>query len=120
MEENGVGSIVFSPLAQGMLTDRYLKEIPKDSRAARDNPFLTKEHLTPGVMNKIRNLNGVAGNRGQSLAQMALAWLLKDSRVTSVLVGASSVEQLKNNLGAIQNLNFSSDELSRIDEILAL
>ena len=118
LEEKGVGSIVYSPLAQGMLTDRYLKEIPKDSRAAKDNPFLTKDHLTEDVLNKIRNLNNIAEERGQSLAQMALAWLLKDARVTSVLIGASSVNQLENNLGSLNNLSFSEKELSRIEDIL--
>lgn len=113
------GAIVFSPLAQGMLTDRYLDGIPENSRAARSNPFLTKDHLTADVINKIKELNNLAQTRNQSLAQMALAWLLKDETVTSVLVGASSSEQLLNNLGALDNVNFSNDELETIERILA-
>lgn len=118
LEEENVGAIVFSPLAQGLLTNKYLKEIPSNSRAARDNPFLTKDHITPELLEKIKNLNAIANDRGQSLAQMAIAWLLRDKRVSSVLIGASSTDQLKNNLGAVENLDFSSDELTAIEEIL--
>jgi len=116
--EEKVGSIVFSPLAQGLLTNKYLKEIPKNSRASRDNPFLTKDHITPEVLSKIKALNDLAAQRNQSLAQMAIAWLLKDERVTSVLIGASSVDQLKNNLGTLENLSFSTGELTQIESIL--
>lgn len=114
----GVGSIVFSPLAQGLLTDKYLKEIPEDSRMAKPHGFLKKEALTPQVKEKLVALNTLAAERGQSLAQMAIAWLLKDQRVTSVLIGASRVEQLKNNLEALNNLDFSEEELNKIEEIL--
>ncbi len=118
LNERGIGAIVYSPLAQGLLTDRYLNEIPQNSRMAKDIPFLTKNHLSEQVLEKIRNLNQMAAHRHQSLAQMALAWLLKDTRVTSVLIGASNVDQLKNNLGALQNINFTHDELEAIERIL--
>jgi len=118
IEETGIGSIVFSPLAQGLLTDKYLHGIPENSRMAKPNPFLTEQQLTPEVLKKISELNQLAGEREQSLAQMAIAWLLRDSRVTSVLVGASSVNQLQNNLGALNRLEFSKEELERIDRIL--
>lgn len=118
LHDKGIGAIVYSPLAQGLLTDRYLHEIPQNSRMAKDIPFLTKNHLSDEVLEKIRTLNQMAAHRNQSLAQMALAWLLKDSRVSSVLIGASSVDQLKNNLGALHNLNFSNEELESIEQIL--
>ncbi|MBN2165765.1 MAG: L-glyceraldehyde 3-phosphate reductase [Marinilabiliaceae bacterium] len=117
LEEEGIGCIAFSPLAQGLLTDRYLKEIPTDSRMAR-NQFLKKENVSPERFEIIRKLNDFAQNRGQSLAQMAIAWLLKDKRITSVLIGASSVKQLQNNLDTLKNLNFSNDELIQIETIL--
>jgi len=120
LEEKGIGAIVFSPLAQGILTDRYLKGIPKDSRVAKPNRFLTKEHLTDELMGKIRRLNSLALERGQTLSQMALAWLLRDSRVTSVLIGASSVEQLNNNIGTLKRIEFTEFELNHIEEILAI
>ncbi len=113
-----VGAIVFSPLAQGLLTDKYLKGIPKNSRAGRPNIFLTKEHMTPQIMEKITKLNTLAKNRDQSLAQMAISWLLKDERITSVLVGASSSKQLLNSLGALDHLEFSAKELEAIENIL--
>ncbi|AZI58399.1 L-glyceraldehyde 3-phosphate reductase [Nakamurella antarctica] len=113
--ELGVGCIAFSPLAQGMLTSRYLNGIPADSRAARPSS-LSQDLLTPENLTKIRGLNDVAAGRGQSLAQMALAWALRDDRVTSVLVGASSVKQLEDNVAAIDKLTFSESELARIDE----
>ena len=116
--KRGVGSIAFSPLAQGLLTDKYLKDIPKDSRMAKPHGFLKQEALTPEVKDKLIKLNDLAAQRGQSLAQMAIAWLLKDSRVTSVLIGASSVKQLSNNLGTLDNLEFSDDELQTIEGIL--
>ena len=118
LRENGVGCIPFSPLAQGLLTDRYLKGIPEGSRASK-NGFLKAEHITEGRLNQIRQLNDIAQKRGQSLAQMALAWLLKDERVTTVLIGASSVEQLDNNINSLDNLQFSKDELSAIETILS-
>lgn len=116
--EEKVGAIAFSPLAQGLLTDRYLNGIPKNSRIDKPNPFLTKSNISEDVMAKINSLNNIASNRDQSLAQMAISWLLKDKRVSSVLVGASSSEQLKNNLQSLNNLNFTSSELVEIDKIL--
>jgi L-glyceraldehyde 3-phosphate reductase len=118
IEELGIGSIAFSPLEQGLLTDKYLKGIPKNSRAGRSTGFLKPEQITTEKLDKVRKLNEIAQNRGQSLAQMAIAWLLKDSRVTSVLVGASSVEQLGDNLQTINNLQFQNDELNAISNIL--
>ncbi|MDX1941127.1 MAG: L-glyceraldehyde 3-phosphate reductase [Saprospiraceae bacterium] len=118
LEENGVGCIPFSPLAQGMLTDRYLKGIPEDSRAAKSHGFLKTSEITEERLSQIQRLNDIAKQRGQSLAQMALTWLLKDKRITSVLIGASSVAQLDNNLDALQNLHFTQDELSSIESIL--
>jgi L-glyceraldehyde 3-phosphate reductase len=110
----GVGCIVFSPLAQGMLTDRYLNGIPEDSRAARDGS-LSKSMLSEDNLSRIRALNDIAQRRGQSLAQLALAWTLRDPRVTSTLIGASSVGQLEDNVGAINRLDFEDDELAEID-----
>lgn len=119
LENNGVGFIAFSPLAQGLLTDRYLNGIPEDSRAAKATGFLQKEQVTPEKVEKARRLNEVATRRGQTLAAMSLAWLLKDNRVTSVIVGASSVQQLKDNLKATQNLSFTAAETAEIEKILA-
>ncbi len=116
--ENGAGFIAFSPLAQGLLTNRYLNGIPEDSRIARGG-FLKSSALTPEVLTRIRTLNDIALRRGQTLAEMALAWLLKDELVTSVIVGASSVEQLDDNLKALQNTDFSEEELKEIDEALS-
>jgi L-glyceraldehyde 3-phosphate reductase len=113
--ELGIGCIVFSPLAQGMLTDKYLDGIPEGSRASRESS-LSPDLLTPEALEKIRALNEIAGRRGQSLAQMAVAWVLRDERVTSALVGASSVAQLEANVAALENLDFSPDELADIDE----
>jgi L-glyceraldehyde 3-phosphate reductase len=118
LEKYGVGCIPFSPLAQGLLTDRYLKGIPQDSRAAKSTGYLQTKEVTEERLATIRALNEMAKSRSQSLAQMALAWLLKDKRITSVLIGASSVEQLDNNLDATKNLNFSKEELSAIEKIL--
>ena len=112
--DQGVGCIVFSPLAQGMLTDRYLDGIPPDSRASRDGS-LSPEMLSEQALEKIHALDGLARERGQTLAQMALAWTLRDPRVTSALVGASSVAQLEANVGALDRLGFSQDELAEID-----
>jgi L-glyceraldehyde 3-phosphate reductase len=110
----GVGCIAFSPLAQGLLTDRYLHGIPQDSRARR-NATLTQDMLSEANLAHVRALNGIAERRGQTLAQMALAWALRDPRVTSVLVGASSVAQLEQNVAALEHLGFSDDELAEID-----
>ena len=110
----GVGCIAFSPLAQGMLTDRYLKGVPDDSRAARDST-LTEDMLSEENLERIRALDAIASGRGQSLAQLALAWTLRDRRVTSTLIGASSVEQLEQNLGALERLDLDDDELAEID-----
>ncbi|MEO3403735.1 L-glyceraldehyde 3-phosphate reductase [Mucilaginibacter sp. CAU 1740] len=114
----GVGCIPFSPLAQGMLTDKYLHGIPEDSRAARPTGFLQKGHLTDERLSQIHDLNNLAQQRGQSLAQMALAWILKDERVTSVLIGASRPAQLSDSLKALDNIVFSAEELKTIEEIL--
>ncbi len=110
----GIGCIVFSPLAQGMLTDRYLGGIPADSRASRDGS-LSRDMLSEQALEKIRALDALAKSRGQTLAQMALAWTLRDARVTSTLVGASSVAQLEANVGALDRLGFTADELAEID-----
>ncbi len=118
LEKEGVGSIVFSPLAQGLLSDRYLQGIPSDSRAARDF-FLKKKDIGEDKLAKIRALNGIAGQRGQTLAEMAVAWVLRDPRVTSALVGASKVSQVEDNVGALKNLKFSAEELANIDAALA-
>lgn len=115
-KEAGSGLIAFSPLAQGLLTDRYLNGIPQDSRAARDFS-LKKDSITDEMLDKIRALNDIAAQRGQTLAQMALAWDLKDDLVTSVIVGASSVRQLNDNLKAIRNTEFSAEELELINKI---
>ena len=112
--EEGVGCIAFSPLAQGLLTDRYLAGIPEGSRASR-NTSLSPNQLTEETLAKIRSLNDLAGGRGQSLAQLALAWVLRDERVTSALIGASSVEQLEANVAALENLSLTDDELEEID-----
>jgi L-glyceraldehyde 3-phosphate reductase len=114
VEEVGVGVITFSPLAQGMLTDKYLNGIPEGSRASQ-NTSLSPDLLTDEVLEKIRGLNEIAQRRGQSLAQLALAWTLRDPRVTSTLIGASSVDQLDDSLGALRNLAFSDEQLAEID-----
>ncbi len=118
LESNGTGCIAFSPLAQGMLTDKYLNGIPEGSRASREHTSLNPGQVSSANIEKARKLNALALDRGQSLAQMAIAWLLKDDRITSVLVGASKVSQLHNSLEALNKLDFSSDELQRIEEIL--
>jgi len=116
-EENGVGFIAFSPLAQGLLSDKYLHGIPENSRAAHSYGFLQKNQITPEVITKISKLTELASQRGQTLAQMALAWCLHTPVVNSVIVGASSVKQLQDNIDAIQNTGFSDDELWRIGEL---
>lgn len=114
----GIGCIPFSPLAQGLLTNRYLNGIPEDARAAK-NGFLKADRITPELLAKIQKLNALAQARGQSLAQMALAWTVRDPRVTTALIGASKVSQLEDNFAALQTLDFTSDELAQIDAILA-
>jgi L-glyceraldehyde 3-phosphate reductase len=118
LEKEGIGCIVFSPLAQGLLSDRYMHGIPDDSRAARDF-FLKKKDIDAGKIAMLSALNEVAKQRGQSLAEMAVAWVLRDARVTSALVGTSKVSQVDDNVNALRNLNFSAEELKKIDAILA-
>jgi L-glyceraldehyde 3-phosphate reductase len=118
LEEEGVGSIVFSPLFKGILTDRYLNGIPADSRAAGQSVFLKREDITEEVIGKVRKLDALAQERSQKLSQMALAWVLRGGRVTSALIGASKVSQIEDAVGAVNNLEFSAEELARIDEIL--
>jgi L-glyceraldehyde 3-phosphate reductase len=116
VDEKGIGFIGFSPLAQGMLSDKYLKGIPENSRAGQSFGFLQKEQITPQLIEKIKKLNDFAKKRKQTLAQMALAWCLHDKRVTSVIIGASSVKQLKDNIRALDNLTFTEEELWLIGE----
>jgi L-glyceraldehyde 3-phosphate reductase len=118
LEKEGVGCIVFSPLAQGLLSDRYLLGIPEDSRAARDF-FLKKASIDDKMLAKIRGLNEIARRRGQTLAEMAVAWVLRDPRVTSALVGTSKVSQVDDNVAALKNLRFEAEELRAIDAVLA-
>lgn len=118
LEENGVGCIPFSPLAQGMLTNKYLKGIPEDSRAAKAHGFLKTSEITEERLQQIRALNEIAKRRNQSLAQMALAWLMKDKRITTVLIGASSVAQLDDNLDCLEKLDFKGEESNEIETIL--
>lgn len=118
LEKNGVGCIPFSPLAQGLLTNKYLKGIPEDSRAAKSTGHLQTSEVTPEKIEKVKKLNELAQQRSQSLAQMAIAWLLKDKRITTVLIGASSVKQLDDNLDSLKNLKFSNEELASIEKIL--
>ncbi len=117
LEDKGIGCIAFSPLAQGMLTNKYIDGIPENSRAAKAMTYLEKEHVEASL-SKIKLLNEIALNRGQKLSQMALSWLLKDDRITSVLIGASSTNQLKENMEALDNLVFEEDEIRKIDEVL--
>ncbi|CAI9410988.1 L-glyceraldehyde 3-phosphate reductase [Aestuariimicrobium sp. T2.26MG-19.2B] len=116
--DEGMGIIAFSSLAQGVLTDRYLDGIPADSRAARGGS-LKSDQITDATITKVRGLNEIAASRGQKLAQLALAWALRDERMTSVIIGASSVDQLETNLGALERLDFSDEELAAIDEAVA-
>ncbi|KFG01163.1 L-glyceraldehyde 3-phosphate reductase [Streptomyces europaeiscabiei] len=118
LDELQVGSIVFSPLEQGLLTSRYLDGIPEGSRAASDSPFLKSDAVTEDLVGRLRALDEVAKSRGQTLAQLALAWTLRGGRVTSALVGASSARQIEDSVGAIANLGFEADELARIDAII--
>jgi L-glyceraldehyde 3-phosphate reductase len=114
----GVGCIAFCPLAQGLLTDRYLKGIPSDSRASKPHGFLKPKDIDEHRLNQVRALDKLARERGQSVAQMALAWVLRDNRVTSALIGASRTEQIEENVSALASMEFSAEELRRIDEIL--
>jgi L-glyceraldehyde 3-phosphate reductase len=118
LEKKGIGSIAFSPLAQGLLTNKYLDGIPADSRAAIDGGYLDRSLITEELLVKIQKLNELATERGQTLAQMSIAWLLKDERVTSVLAGVSRVSQLEDNITALHKLEFSEKELKKIDSIL--
>jgi len=118
LQENGVGSIAFSPLAQGLLTNKYLTGIPADSRAAGSSQFLNEGQITPEVVERVRRLNEIAEVRGQTLSQMALAWVLREGRVTSVLIGASKVSQIEENVAVVNNLEFSNQEIARIEDIL--
>ncbi|MDX3308796.1 L-glyceraldehyde 3-phosphate reductase [Streptomyces sp. NPDC054884] len=118
LDELQVGSIVFSPLEQGLLTGRYLNGIPEDSRAASDSPFLKSEAVTKELVGKLRGLDKIAKSRGQSLAQLALAWVLRGGRVTSALVGASSARQIEDSVGALDRLDFADEELTRIDAVI--
>ncbi|MBI4928592.1 MAG: L-glyceraldehyde 3-phosphate reductase [Anaerolineae bacterium] len=119
LDEEGMGCIVFSPLAQGVLTNRYLEGIPADSRAVADGRFLKPESLTDEKMDKVRRLNDIAASRGQTMAQMALAWTLRLPQVTSTLIGASKVSQIEDAVGTLARLDFSPEELARIEQILA-
>ncbi|HEX9106409.1 MAG TPA: aldo/keto reductase [Longimicrobiales bacterium] len=119
LADEGLGCIAFSPLAQGLLTDRYLGGVPADSRAAKPHGFLKEEQVTAEKIDTVRALGAVAERRGQSLAQLAIAWVLRQPVMTSALVGASRVSQLEQNVGALQRLDFSADELAEIDRILA-
>jgi L-glyceraldehyde 3-phosphate reductase len=118
LSENGVGSIAFCPLEQGLLTNKYISGIPSDSRAAKANTYLDKDRVTDQVLNRVRQLNELAVERGQNLAQMALAWVLREGRVTTALIGASKVSQIEENVAALNNLEFTAGELARIEEIL--
>ncbi|MBC3382387.1 L-glyceraldehyde 3-phosphate reductase [Serratia fonticola] len=118
LEEHGVGSIAFSPLAGGILTDRYLQGIPPDSRAASGSRSLTPEQITETKLQKVRQLNGLAEQRGQKLSQMALAWVLRNDRVTSVLIGASKVSQIEDAVGMLANRKFTNEEIAKIEQIL--
>ena len=120
LEKEKVGCITFSSLAQGLLTNKYLKGIPDDSRIGRhlENGAITESQVTPEILNKVKQLNEVAKNRNQTLAQMALAWILKDDRITSVILGASKVQQVKDGVEAIKNIDFTKDELDKIEFIL--
>lgn len=118
LQEEGIGCIVFSPLAQGLLTDRYLGGIPNDSRAAKPHGFLRPEQITEDKLSKVRKLNEIAQGRGQTLAQMALAWVLRHRGMTSALVGASRIDHIKDNVAALENLTLEEDEILAIERLL--
>ena len=119
LREDGIGCIAFSPLAQGLLTDKYLDGIPQDSRASKPHGFLKRDQITPEKLDQVRRLNELAQARGQTLAQMSLAWVLRHPEMTSALIGASRVEQIQDAVGALENLTFTAEELQRIEQILA-
>jgi L-glyceraldehyde 3-phosphate reductase len=118
LEQEGIGCIVFSPLSQGLLTNRYLQGIPEDSRAEKPDTYLDRDEVTDDLISTVRRLNVIALQRGQSMAQMAVAWVLRKPAVTSALIGASRTEQIKDIVGALRNLEFSKEELTSIEEIL--
>ncbi len=118
LEDEGVGSIAYKPLAGGLLTKKYLKGIPENSRAASSSVFLKPDDITETLISKVKDLNELANERGQTLAQMALAWVLREGKVTSALIGASRPEQVDENVQALQNLSFTKEELSKIDLLL--
>ncbi|MFS0878451.1 L-glyceraldehyde 3-phosphate reductase [Metabacillus niabensis] len=118
LTNSGVGSIAFCPLEQGLLTNKYLSGIPSDSRAAKENTYLSEERITFDVIRRVKQLNELAVERGQNLAQMALAWVLREGRITSALIGASKVSQIEDNVAALNNLDFTSEELAKIEQIL--
>lgn len=118
LENSGIGAIAFSPLEQGVLTDKYLNGFPEDSRAVKDGRYLKSDAITPEILDKVKALNDVAKERGQTLAQMAIAWLLKSPAITSVLVGVSKASQLYDNVKSLDNLEFSKEELKNIEDIL--
>jgi L-glyceraldehyde 3-phosphate reductase len=118
LDQNGVGSVVFSPLFQGLLTDKYLHGIPENSRAAKTNTYLQSSAITPERVEKVKKLSQIASDRGQNMAQLALAWVLRDKRVTSVIIGASKVSQIEEAVGIGAKLEFTAEELDRIEEIL--
>lgn len=118
LQEEGVGSIAFVPLAQGLLTNKYLNGIPEGSRALKPNSFLNESDVTEEIVQKVKKLNNIALDRGQSLAQMALAWVLREQKITSALIGASRTSQIEENVAALNNLEFSEEELKSIDEVL--
>lgn len=119
LASEGIGSIAFSPLAQGLLTDRYLCDIPADSRAAKPTGFLRPEHVTEEKVSKVRKLNLIAESRGQTMAQMSLAWVLRHPTVTSALIGASRIQQIDDDVATLKNMDFSVAELEKIDQIIA-
>jgi L-glyceraldehyde 3-phosphate reductase len=120
LQKEGIGSIVFSPLAQGILTDKYLKDIPPDSRAGKEHlKYFTSDKITEEKLAKVRKLNELAKQRNQSLAQMSLAWVLRQPAVTSALIGASKVSQIEDAVGTLKNLKFSNDELADIEKTLS-
>ncbi|MFK5878524.1 MAG: L-glyceraldehyde 3-phosphate reductase [Flavobacteriaceae bacterium] len=118
LNSEGIGAISFSPLEQGILTDKYLNGLPSDSRAVKDGRYLKPDTITPSILKKVKSLNDIANNRGQSLAQMAVAWILRNPEITTVLVGVSKTEQLLDNIKALDNLEFSTGELNAIESIL--
>ena len=118
LEKNGVGSVVFSPLFQGLLTNKYLKGIPEGSRASKADSYLQSADITPEKITKVKRLNEIAESRGQKMAQMALAWVLRDKRVTSVIIGASKVSQIEDAVGILDKMEFTTEELQLIEEIL--